>query len=107
MDLVKNSCVRKILYVLDNVYQELEYTGNRPCCQPMGLYVIAALIMKPEPVLPLETEDEREFYHSYTSSRPMALNRLKKTSERLERRIRRMEDIVTAKDYEWESRLGQ
>ena len=69
------------------------------------LYLVAALLMKPEPVLPLESDDDREFYHSYVSSRTMALRRLKQTFDRLERRIRRMEDIVTARDYDWDSRL--
>lgn len=69
------------------------------------LYLVAALLMKPEPVLPLESDEDREFYHSYVSSRTMALHRLKQTFDRLERRIRRMEDIVTARDYDWESRL--
>lgn len=69
------------------------------------LYLVAALLMKPEPVLPLQSDEDREFYHSYVSSRSMALHRLKQTFDRLERRIRRMEDIVTARDYDWESRL--
>ena len=69
------------------------------------LYLVAALLMKPEPVLPLESDEDREFYHSYVSSPTMALRRLKQTFDRLERRIRRMEDIVPARDYDWESRL--
>ena len=74
---------------------------------PIGaIYIVAALLMKPEPVLPLNTEDEQEFYNSYVTSRPMALHRLKQTYDRLERRIRRMEDIVTARDYDWEKRLN-
>jgi phage shock protein C len=37
----------------------------------------------------------------------MALHRLKKTYDNLDRRIRRMEDIVTAKDYDWDYRLRE
>ena len=70
------------------------------------IYFVAAILMKPEPVLPLETDDDREFYYSYVSSRPMALHRLKQTYDSLERRLRRMEDIVTQKDYDWDSRLN-
>jgi len=74
---------------------------------PVGIvYIAAAVLMKPEPVLPLSSDEEKEFYYSYVSSRPLALHRLKQTFERLERRIRRMEDIVTAKDYDWERRLN-
>lgn len=73
----------------------------------VALYLVAALLMKPEPVLPLESDDEREFYNSYVSSRPMALNRVKQAFDRIERRIRRMEDIVTAREYDWDRRLGK
>jgi len=71
------------------------------------LYVVAALLMKPEPVLPLETESDREFYNSYVSSRTMALHRLKRTFDSLDRRLRRMESIVTAREYDWERRLNE
>jgi phage shock protein C len=36
----------------------------------------------------------------------MAIRRLKRTFDNLDRRIRRIEDIVTARDYEWEQRLN-
>ena len=69
-------------------------------------YIIAGFVMKPEPVVPFVSDDDKEFYNSYTASRPMALHRLKQTFDNLERRLRRMEDIVTAKDYDWDSRLN-
>lgn len=69
------------------------------------LYILAALLMKPEPILPLENEAEEEFYNSYVSSRGMALARLKRTYDSLDRRIQRIENIVTAPDYDWERRL--
>jgi phage shock protein C len=72
----------------------------------VGLYLLMALLMKPEPVLPLKTEAEREFYNSYASSQTMALHRLKRTFDNLDRRIRRMENIVTAREYDWERRLN-
>ncbi len=71
------------------------------------LYLVAALVMKPEPVVPFETEAEEEFYTSFTSSRAMALHRLKRTFDRLDRRIRRMEGIVTDKEYDWDRRFNQ
>jgi len=70
-------------------------------------YFVAALLMKPEPILPFESEEDQEFYHSYVSSRPMALHRLKRTFDGLERRIRRMEDLVTKREYDWEARLRE
>ena len=74
---------------------------------PLGiLYFIAALVMRPEPVVPFASMEDEEFYRSYTSSRTMALHRLKQTYDSMERRIRRMEDIVTARDYDWERRYN-
>jgi phage shock protein C len=82
----------------------LLFTGVWPVT---GLYILAALIMKPEPILPLNTEEDHEFYDSYTRSRSMALHRLKRTFDALDRRIQRMESIVTARDYDWERRLNE
>jgi phage shock protein C len=70
------------------------------------VYCVGALLMKPEPVLPLETVGEQEFYHSYAVSQSMALQRLKRLYDTLDRRIRRIEDIVTAPEFDWERRLG-
>jgi phage shock protein C len=71
------------------------------------VYVLAALIMKPEPVSPLNDDSEREFYDSYASSRVRAVHRLKRKFDGLDRRIRRMEDMVTSRDYDWEERLNR
>ena len=70
------------------------------------MYLIAAMVMKPEPVLPLETEEDEEFYQSYSGSRSMALHRLKRTFGNLDRRIQRLESAVTTRDYDWEERLN-
>jgi phage shock protein C len=71
------------------------------------IYILAALLMKPEPILPLETEEAEEFYNSYVSSRGLALHRLKRTFDNLNRRIQRMEGTVTAREYDWERRLNE
>lgn len=72
---------------------------------PVGvLYLVAALIMKPAPVITPQNEDEEEFYHSYTDSRRRALGRLKRTFDSLDHRLQRMEDVVTSRDFDWESR---
>ena len=52
----------------------------------MALYFIAALLMKPEPVIPIESDDQQEFYNSYIYSRKGAIDRLKRRYENLERR---------------------
>jgi phage shock protein C len=70
-----------------------------------GLYFLAALLMKPEPVIPVQSEDEAEFYDSYTRSRQRPVRQLRRRYENLQRRIRRMEHIVTTKEFEWGNRL--
>ncbi|MGB9441345.1 MAG: envelope stress response membrane protein PspC [Desulfobacterales bacterium] len=72
----------------------------------IGLYLIAALLMKPAPVIPIKTEAEQEFYDSYANSRHLAARRIKRRYENLERRIRRMEHIVTAREFDWEDKLN-
>jgi phage shock protein C len=70
-------------------------------------YFVAMLIMKDEPVMPLESADDEEFYHAYTTSRSMALERLKRTYNNLDRRIQRIENAVTTRDFDWDERLNQ
>jgi len=68
-------------------------------------YVVLALVLKPAPPEGFRDEDEEEFYSTYATSRKMALQRLKRTFDHLERRIQRMETIVTDRRYDWEERL--
>jgi len=72
----------------------------------IGIYLVAAFFMKPEPVRPIETAEEYEFYDSYVHSPRSAAQRLKSKFEKLDRRIRRMEDKVTGKEYEWERKFN-
>lgn len=71
----------------------------------MILYILAALIMKPEPALPISSPDEQHFYDVYASSRHEAAQRLRRRYDGLEKRIRRMEAVVTSREYNWERRL--
>jgi phage shock protein C len=73
----------------------------------IGIYLIAALLMKPAPVIPIKTEAEQEFYDSYANSRHLAARRIKRRYENLERRIRRMEHIVTTREFDWEEKLSK
>jgi phage shock protein C len=73
----------------------------------VGIYIVAALLMKPEPMIPIETEAEKEFYDSYTHSRHSAAQRLKRRYQNLERRIRRMEHVVTTPEFNWEKRFDR
>jgi phage shock protein C len=81
----------------------LLFTGLWPVA---GLYVVIGLLMKPEPVLPFSNDAEQEFYESYVGSRPMAISRIKRKFEHLDRRLRRMEDVITSRDFDWERRFA-
>jgi phage shock protein C len=71
----------------------------------VGLYILATLLIKPEPVRPIETEDERDFYDSYVTSRKRAVREIKRRYENMERRIRRMEDTVTDSEFSWDEKI--
>jgi phage shock protein C len=70
------------------------------------LYILAALLMKPEPVLPAASAEEREFCDRYADGRHDAAQRLRRRYDHLDDRIRRMEDVVTSREFDWDRRLG-
>ena len=72
----------------------------------LGVYLVAALIMKPEPLRPFQSADEREFYDSYTTSRESAAQRIRRRYTSLERRLRRLEDTVTSREFDWDQRMN-
>jgi len=72
----------------------------------VALYFVASLLMKPEPVRSIETEEDQDFYDSYIHSRRSAARRLKRRYENIERRIRRMEDTVTSREFDWEQKIN-
>jgi phage shock protein C len=69
---------------------------------PIGvMYIVAGLLLKMEPVSPLHDEKDQEFYDTYTHSRQSAIQRVKRKFENIERRIQRMEDTVTSREFDW------
>lgn len=72
----------------------------------IGIYLAAAFFMKPKPVRPIKSDEEHEFYDSYVHSPRNAAQRLRNKFANLEKRIRRMEDKVTGKEYEWERKFN-
>jgi phage shock protein C len=69
-------------------------------------YIVASLVMKPTPECPIETDEDREFYDSYANDPASAAERLRRRFEQLDNRIRRMEDRVTKRAYDWDQRLN-
>lgn len=69
---------------------------------PVGvLYIVAGLLLKVEPVVPLENEEDQEFYQSYTNSRSSAIQRIKRKFDNIDRRIQRMEHTVTSREFDY------
>jgi len=70
------------------------------------IYILASLLMKPEPVKPLNSTEDSDFYDAYLNTRSGTIRRMSRRFANLDRRIRRMEDVVTGKDFEWERRMN-
>ena len=73
----------------------------------LAVYLVAAYLMRLEPLMPVHSDSEEEFYNSYSRDRHLALARIKHQYDRLNRRIVRMESAVTDKEYSWEQRLNK
>jgi len=71
-----------------------------------AIYFIGAFLMKPEPAIPVQTNEEQEFYDSYVHSRRGATDRLKRRYDSLMRRIQRLEHTVTSKEFDWDRKLN-
>lgn len=73
---------------------------------PVLIYIVAAILMKLEPITPLDSEGE-EFYNSMTSNRRLAMERLLNRIDSLDRRTQRIETLVTSKGSDWDRRMGE
>ena len=71
------------------------------------VYCLAALLLKPEPVVAFPSEADQEFYSSAAQNRRLAVHRLKRTFDSLQRRIQRIESVVTSREFDWNRRLNQ
>jgi len=70
------------------------------------IYLACAIFLKPSPLFEPKGEEDWEFYEEYSHDRKWALSRLKKRFDQLEKRTRRMESVVTEKEYDWERRFN-
>jgi phage shock protein C len=68
-------------------------------------YLLLAAIMRREPVLGFNSNEEREFYNTYGESRRPALERMRDILGRLDKRVRRLEDAVTDPENDWDRRF--
>ena len=70
-----------------------------------GLYILAAVLMEPEPAVKPQSGREAEFYDRFRHSRSSALRELKDRISNLDERLRGMEDKVTRSGFDWEQRF--
>jgi phage shock protein C len=78
------------------------FTGFWPV---VGIYLLAALLMKSEPATSAGTRSNRRTGCRYRCTRNDTAERLKQKWKHLEKRIRGMEDKVTSREYDWNSRF--
>ncbi len=69
------------------------------------VYIVLAIIMRPEPVLEFNSEEEREFYNTYGNNRRPALDRMRGILQKLDKRVQRLEHAVTDPEKDWERRF--
>lgn len=70
------------------------------------LYLAAALLMSPAPADPLDTQEDRDIWLRTQLDPGGAMEQLAKRAGSLEKRLRRLEDYVTSKEYSWTRRMG-
>ncbi|MEY3000918.1 MAG: hypothetical protein RL648_1132 [Verrucomicrobiota bacterium] len=74
---------------------------------PMVLvYIVAAIFLRPAPVISFSSDEDWSFYQTYVSNREMALQRLRSRLAALDKRTRRVENHVTRKEYDWDQRFN-
>ncbi|MGB5746992.1 MAG: PspC domain-containing protein [Desulfobacterales bacterium] len=78
------------------------FTGFWPI---IGIYILAALLMKPEPGVPGRQRSKHNFHCRYNRTRRDTAERLRRKWEHLEKRIRRAEDKASSREFDWENRF--
>jgi phage shock protein C len=78
------------------------FTGFWPV---VGIYLLAALLMKSGSVKDDATGTQYRSGRRYRSMGNDTTDRLKRKWKHLEKRIRRMEDKITSREFDWHSRF--
>jgi phage shock protein C len=66
------------------------------------VYVVVGMVMKPAPVRDFSNIEEEEFFYTIKDSPTVALQRVRHRFDQLDRRLQRMETIVTSRRFELE-----
>jgi len=78
------------------------FTGFWPV---IGIYILAAFLMKSEPGVAGGKGSRRNFNCRYKRAGREPSERFKRKWRYLEKRIRRMEDKVTSREFDWNNRF--
>ena len=71
----------------------------------VGVYILAALLMKSDPAKSVGTASTQKSGGRYRCTRNDAAERLRRKWKHLDKRIRKMEDKVTSREFDWNSRF--
>ena len=78
------------------------FTGFWPV---IGIYILAAFLMKSEPGTDDRQGSRRHFGCRYKHARRDTADRFKRKWSHMEERIRRMEEKVTSREFDWNNRF--
>jgi len=71
----------------------------------IGIYILAALLMKSAPGVSGRKGSKRNFHFRYDRARRETAEHFKRKWGHLEKRIRRMEDKDTSREFDWDNRF--
>ncbi len=71
------------------------------------LYLAAALLMSPAPEGALGSQEDRDIWLQAQLDPDSAMDQLAKRAGAVEKRLRRLEDYVTSKEFSWRRRMGE
>jgi phage shock protein C len=69
------------------------------------VYIVLAIVMRPEPVIEFTSDEDREFYNNYGNARRPALLRMRSILSKLDKRVQRLENAITDPENDWERRF--
>jgi phage shock protein C len=105
MGLVKGIAVRFDLSIFWLRFFTLVATFFTGFIPGLIIYFLISFLVPKEPIIPINSMAEEEFYESYTHSREGAIHRVKRRFDKLDARIRRMESSVTDREFDWGHKL--
>ncbi len=69
------------------------------------IYLVAALLMSPAPTEKLGTQEERDIWLKTQMDPDAAMEQLARRAGGVEKRLRRLEDYVTSREFAWQRKM--